>query len=187
MTKPSRRGKRPARKKRALSQETVEHRLNLKLGKYQRRWLEGLVPEDEWLNPLCGDPLGLLLITKLIDQDRYQNGMAFRDVARHYRRIHGLPSGYPKLLGVKGVSNGHYDPTIAESITKRYLASRKAINRRGGKDAMRAVHHICCSERMIAESQLGDLRKGLSVLAARPLSRAALLRLVDRTHQVMSA
>ncbi len=143
---------------------TAAKLVNERFAIWQRRHLKGLVPKEAMLDPLVGDPLGLLLVAEYIDEPTYQQGISYRDTARAYRRINGLPSGLPKLLGVKGISHYEADPKVAEAVKLRYLAYRIAIKRKAGAEGLAAVHRVCSIERMIEEGDLDKFKLGLSAL-----------------------
>lgn len=147
---------------------------NERFARWQRRHLSGLVKDEMLLDPMISDPLGLLYVADYIDEPTYQNGLSYRDTARSYRRINGLPSGLPKLLGVKGISHYEADPKVATAVKLRYLAYRMAITRKGGAEALAAVHRVCSTERMIEAHELDKLKIGLSALtASRSVRQAA--------------
>lgn len=140
---------------------------NERFATWQRRHLNGLIARDLMLDPRVGDPLGLLYVGDYIDEPTYQSGLSYRDTARSYRRINGLPSGLPKLLGVKGISHYEADPKVATAIKVRYLAYRLAIKRAAGSSGLAAVHRLCSTERMIEADDLDKLKLGLAALAAK--------------------
>lgn len=149
-------------------------RENERHGRWQRRHLIGIVSHETLLDPLCGDPLGILHVGKRLSEAQYQAGIHYRATAEDYRRMNGLPSGLPKPLGQKGISHYQADPEIAENVRKRYFALRQRIVKAGGFEALSAIQRICSNERMIDAGQFDALVLGLDALAdVRPAKRKA--------------
>lgn len=150
------------------SSEQQQMRDNLSAALRQRQWLKDWqIPESQWLDPRWNDPLGVLLLTRRLEQAHYDHGIRYRDTALAYRLTQGLPSGFPKLLGVKGVSHYEVDDHVAQAIKQRYLAYRHKILAKAGERALACVHLVCASERMIdlVDEHLDQLRRGLAALA----------------------
>lgn len=176
--RPKKPGERSASGQQRRTNGVVLHevRENERHGRWQRRHLATIVSHETLLDPLCGDPLGILHIGKRISEPQYQAGLHYRATAEDYRRMNGLPSGLPKLLGQKGVSHYEADPEIAEKVRQRYFELRQKIVRAGGFEALSAIQLICSNERMIDAGQFEKLVLGLNALVESFTARKARVR-----------
>jgi hypothetical protein len=96
--------------------------------------------------------------------------------------MQGLPSGLPKILGVKGVS--HYEASDEEvaRVTRRYERYCRQI---GNAGRLSVVHRVCANDRMVeTREQLAMLRVGLSAIGLSMSGNDArrLVRVLELAH-----
>jgi hypothetical protein len=167
---------RNGRVQRELAEARREERHNrTRLLELRARHVPATVPKglpalspDLYLDPRCTDPLGLLFLLKELTDRQYTNGLRYRETARAYRLVQGMPSGLPKALGEKGISHFEANERTVEAIRRRYLAYRHSIKRVTGIGGLALVHRVCVQEQQLLDNdEVAIVRKALAALSSR--------------------
>lgn len=162
----SKRGRKRSNKEREPSgrvSRLAEKKANEEFGKWQRRHLLGLVPEDKLLDQKAATPLGALFLGRVISEEQYQAGEHYGEVVRRYRIVSGLPLDLPARLrmGARGVDNRMFPAVVVRRARAAYLGLRRRLLR-SGRGVLSAVTRLVVDER--PESSVELVKQGLKAL-----------------------